>query len=81
MFILRRKGLSINQISEFTGRSTSVVSRALKTLEKRGFLHKIDKRKSPHGIKFRLASIRRATMLKLMSAWQKWICEESEKPP
>jgi len=78
---LRRLGLSINQISAAFGRSTSVVQRTLKQLQRRGILHYIDMRKLPFQARMRAASRRWATMLKLLHLWELWICGEEEEPP
>jgi len=78
---LRRKGLSINQISRAFGRSTSVVSRILKQLQQRGILRRFDMRKLPYRARMRVAAFRWATMLKLLPAWETWICGEGEEPP
>ncbi len=78
---LRRVGLSINQIAAAFGRSTSIVFRVLKNAESLKTLRRFDMRKLPRKAKLFYASIRHATLLKLLSEWEAWICGEGEKPP
>lgn len=84
---LRNAGLSINQISAFSGRSTSVIQRALKRLEARGVVHKsvwllsVDMRKiRGKGTRYKNKS-RWNKLVSLWRAWEMWILGESEKPP
>ena len=84
--ILRRVGLSINQISEAFGRSCSVVHRVLKKARYAGhnldvWCRRLDIRKLPYKARMRAASFRWFQMLKLLSAWESWICGEGEEPP
>lgn len=78
---LRRIGLSINQIAEAFGRSTSAVFRATKTAENHQTLRRFDLRKLPAAIRRRSASLRYQTLMKLLSAWEQWIAGEGERPP
>ena len=84
--ILRRVGLSINQISEAFGRSCSVVHQVLKKARYAGhnldvWCRRLDIRKLPYKARMYVASFRWARMLKLLSAWESWICGEGEDPP
>ena len=84
--VLRKVGLSINQISEAFGRSYSVVHRVLKKAERFGhnldvWCRSRDIRKLPYKARMFMCSFRRAQMLKLLSAWESWICGEGEEPP
>lgn len=89
IIILRRVGLSINQIATFLGRSTSGVCITLKTALKRPFTRglrdpfgrALDLRKSPQKQRRRVASYLWARMVKLMEAWEQWILGEGDKPP
>lgn len=78
---LRKVGLSINQIAKFSGRSTSVIQRALNRYKKsvRGYF--LDMRKLPYQARMRMNSQRWAKMLKLWRAWEAFLLGESEKPP
>ena len=84
--ILRRVGLSINQISAAFGRSTSVIHRALVRAEKYGhnldvWLRRRDMRKLPYRVRMLLSRIRLKKMFDLLAAWESWICGEEERPP
>lgn len=80
--ILRRVGLSINQISKAFGRSTSLVHRTLKVRRKRGhFIPKVDMRKLPYYARMILSARRWHKMLTLLSQWISWVCGEGDKPP
>ena len=84
--ILRRVGCSINQIARAFGRSTSVVHRVLTRLEKYGHNRDVwgrrrDMRKLPYQARMRMSVRRWVKMLKLLSAWETWICGEEEEPP
>ena len=78
---LRRVGLSINQISKAFGRSTSCVFRTIKTAEAYKTLRRFDMRKLPFQARMRAASFRWTLLLKLLKAWEAWICGEEEEPP
>jgi transposase len=84
--ILRRKGLSINQISKAFGRSTSVIHRALTRLEKHGhnkFVNgsRIDIRKLPYRVRMALSVKRWKTMMKQLGNWETWILGDGVEPP
>lgn len=84
--ILRRAGLSINQISKAFGRSTSVIHRALTRVETFGhnldvWCRRVDIRKLPYKTRMRMASFRWRKMLKLLSQWTLWVCGEGDRPP
>ena len=84
--VLRRVGLSINQISKAFGRSTSVVHRILTKNERFGYnkdvwLRRMDLRKYPWQLKMRLCTMKWQTMLKLIAQWEQFICGEEAKPP
>ena len=86
ILILRRKGLSINQISNAFGRSTSVVHRVLVRAEKYGhnldvWLRRRDMRKLPFKARMYWNRFRFNVLLNLLAAWESWICGESERPP
>jgi len=78
---LRRVDLSINQIAEAFGRSTSCVFKVIKNAESLMTLRRFDKRKLPNRIRLMSASLRYQTLMKLLPNWISWILEESEKPP
>ena len=75
--MLRRKGVSINQISLSFGRSTSFIFRILKAAH----LRFMDLRKLPTAIKALSASRLKKTMEKLVRAWEAFILGEVDKPP
>jgi len=75
--ILRRKGVSINQISSFFGRSRSFVFRILKAAH----VPWKDLRKLPASIRLLSASRVGYLMKKLLAAWEAFILGEVEKPP
>ena len=75
--MLRRKGVSINQLSLSFGRSTSFVHRVLKAAH----LRFLDLRKWPTAIKALASSRIKKTMEKLVAAWEQFILGEVEKPP
>lgn len=85
--ILRRTGLSINQISNAFGRSTSVIHRVLMKAEQRGtrFLsvwgQRFDLRKMKGVEQARSTHFKWFKMLKLLSQWTLWVCGEGERPP
>lgn len=81
MIKLRRVGLSINQISDFTGRSTSVVRRILRNAQKMGLIRNNSLRKLPYRGRMRMASYRRALLEKLRDRWNAWICGAEGEPP
>jgi len=81
MIKLRRVGLSINQISDFTGRSRSIVYKILKRAESLGVIRSFSLRKSAHYGRLRMASFRWNLLLKLHVEWEEWICGESDEPP
>lgn len=76
-----RKRCSINLISEVLTRSTSQVQKWLKKAAERGILRLVDLRKMPHCTRMRTASRARATLLKLLDAWQRYMSGEEEEPP
>ena len=84
---LRNVGLSINQISTFSGRSTSVIQRALKRLEVHGAVHMSIWMRSFDMRKLRGRANRYHNknkwdkLLTLWHAWELWILGEGEKPP
>ena len=78
---LRRKGLSINQLSKAFGRSTSVIHRIISKQFYYENLRKYDLRKLPTRIKRSSASFRWKLMMKLRSAWEAWISGEGDRPP
>jgi len=78
---LRRVDLSINQIAEAFGRSTSCVFRTIKTAEDRETLRRFDKRKLPPRIRRMSASLKHRLLMKLLPQWISWILEEREEPP
>lgn len=75
--MLRRKGVSINQIAQVVGRSTSLVHRILKKVN----LNRYDMRKLPSRIKLLAAQRIRLSMGKLRAGWIAFILGEVEKPP
>ena len=75
--MLRRKGVSINQLSLSFGRSTSFVFRVLKAAH----LRFMDLRKLPASIKALAAGRIKKTMEKLVAAWDQFILGEVDKPP
>jgi hypothetical protein len=75
--MLRRKGISINNIASIVGRSTSLVHRILKRVN----LTRNDLRKLPARIKL-LAALRHRTFLKSKArAWELFISGDGEEPP
>jgi hypothetical protein len=75
--ILRRKGISINQLSLSFGRSTSFIFRVLKAAHVRF----MDLRKLPTYVKS-LGSLRsKKIMEKLVAAWEAFMLGETDKPP
>jgi DNA-binding Lrp family transcriptional regulator len=81
MIKLRRVGLSINQISDFLGRSRSIVHKVVKRAEGYGLIRRFSLRKSAHSGRLRLASFRWSLLLRLQEKWIKWICGERTEPP
>lgn len=88
--ILRKKGLSINQMAKAFGRSTSVIHRVFMKAEQRGirFLdvwkRRLDLRKLKRGnaqTHARMRNFRWHKMLTLLSQWEAWICGEGDRPP
>lgn len=79
--IMRRKGLSINQIAEFWGRSTSVIYRVLKSAMNRTVCGWADLRKSPRKARLRIASFMGAKLESLRSQWEQFVLGESGEPP
>lgn len=89
--ILRRAGLSINQIATCFGRSTSVVHRTLHRLlsryredrerigDRSGRI--LDMRKLPHSWKMKNSAKRRSFMMDLREAWSEWVTSEEGDPP
>ena len=75
VIILRRKGQSINNISNFLGRSCSFVYRILKNLTK------FDLRKLPAAYRIKNAFFNRRMLEKLWNFWEMWILGEGAKPP
>ena len=75
--MLRRKGVSINQLSLSFGRSTSFIYRVLKTAH----LRFLDLRKLPTYIKQLGSQRNKKTMDKLLRGWEAFILGEVEKPP
>jgi hypothetical protein len=79
--ILRRQGISVNQIAKAFGRSRSVVHRILKRNVGYGVLRQNDLRKLPSYVR-KLSAIRTWNMmLRLLGRWEAWIFGEGEKPP
>jgi len=78
---LRCVGLSINQIAKAFGRSTSVVHRILKKNLRYGVIRRFDMRKLPYRARIWMSRRRWEKMLRLLTAWEAWICGEGEKPP
>lgn len=77
---LRKLGYSINHISNFLGRSTSFVFRAL-SFNYGLILRKIDLRKLPCYYKHLSASTRVKIMEKYYPLWQDFILGLEDKPP
>ena len=75
--MLRRKGVSINQISLSFGRSTSFVFRILKAAH----LRFMDLRKLPTYIKQLGSQRSKKIMDKLLRGWEQFILGEVDKPP
>ena len=75
--MLRRKGISINQISLSFGRSTSFVFRILKNAH----LRFMDLRKLPTYVKQLGSQRNKKLMDKLLRGWEAFILGEVEKPP
>jgi len=75
--MLKRKGVSINQISKAFGRSTSFIFRLLKNSK----IHFGDLRKLPSYVKALGAARISRTMEKLIASWEQFILGEVEKPP
>ena len=78
---LRRVGLSINQIAEAFGRSTSAVFKTIKVAEGLQTLRGVDLRKMPAHVRLRSASFRWQTLMKLLPLWEAWILGEGDRPP
>jgi len=78
---LRRIGLSLNQIAEAFGRSTSCVWKTIKNAEGYKTLRRFDLRKLPNLPRRRSAKYRHITLMKLLPKWISWILEEQERPP
>jgi transposase len=76
--IMRKKGISINQIASFFGRSRSFVFRILKA---NGLTYRVDLRKLPRRIKSLSARRMLQTLEKLRTAWENWVLGEEGKPP
>lgn len=79
--ILRRKGVSYNQIADCFGRSVSVVFRAIRKVRAFAGLRREDLRKLPRRRREFNASKSHFFMVKLRSAWEAWVCGEGERPP
>ena len=75
--MLRRKGVSINQLSLSFGRSTSFVFRVLKAAH----LRFMDLRKLPTYVKQLGSQRSKKIMDKLLRGWEQFILGEGEKPP
>jgi len=79
--ILRRQGVSINQIAQAFGRSRSVVHRILKRNMMYGVLKRFDLRKLPSHVR-KLSAVRTwRTMLVLLLRWEAWVLGDGERPP
>lgn len=76
--MLRKKGVSINQMATIIGRSTSLIHRILK---KASFLARVDLRKIPTRIKLLGAARIRKFLAKTLQGWQEFILGQGEKPP
>jgi len=78
---MRRVGLSLNQIAEAFGRSTSCVWRTIKNAESYGVIRRYSLRKLPNLPRRRSAKYRHITLMKLLPKWISWILGEKERPP
>ena len=78
---IRRQGVSINQIAEAFGRSTSAVFRVIKNAEGLETLRSFDKRKLPASVRRRSASFRHQILMKLLPRWERWIAGDGDEPP
>lgn len=79
--ILRRKGVSYNQIADCFGRSVSVVFNAIRKARFFASLRREDLRKLPRRRREFNASKSHFFMVKLRAAWEAWVCGEGERPP
>ena len=79
--ILRRQGVSVNQIATAFGRSRSIVHRILKRNVGYGVLKRFDLRKLPSYTRRLSAARTWNTMLWLLGGWEAWIFGEGDKPP
>ena len=80
--MLRRKGISINQISLSFGRSTSFIFRILKAVSLGSATCRfMDLRKLPTYIKQLGSQRSKKIMDKLLRGWEQFILGEVDKPP
>jgi hypothetical protein len=78
---LSKFGYSINQLSHAIGRSTSYISRVLRTAITRGITHFLDKRKLPSQIRLATSSRRRKMLERYMPLWEAFMLGETDEPP
>lgn len=78
---MRKKGCSINLISNFTGMCPSFVGRTIRKAIMRGTLHFIDLRKLPDTARKLSATARCINMEKLRQSWEAFILGETGEPP
>jgi len=76
---LRRKGYSINQLSQYFGRSTSVIYRTLKKANH--VLRLVDLRKLPNSARHHFVGCQHKIMNKLLPKWEDFILGEETEPP
>ena len=80
--MLRRKGVSINQISLSFGRSTSFIFRILKAVSLGSATWRfMDLRKLPTYVKQLGSQRSKKIMDKLLRGWEQFILGEVDKPP
>jgi hypothetical protein len=79
--MLRKKGYSINQLSQFLGRSSSLIHQIVAFNQALGTVPRSDLRKLPGQTKKLSAQKFRFTMEKWVSAWLPFILGEVDRPP
>jgi len=72
---------SINELSQFFGRSCSLIHRTLQFNSAVGALSFRDERKLPNQVRLASAKVHRLTIGRFMDLWASFILGETDRPP
>jgi hypothetical protein len=78
---LRKLGYSINELSNFIGRSTSVIHRILHTYFSTAQTSMQELRKLPNQVRLASAQKHRLTMDRFIQLWESFIFGDTDEPP